>query len=75
MLQDVESYIVEAERQLSDKSFYKKVPVNPTREHEALICNAIDNLKQKELLDPKIAEKLKPTDSKKTQIVPSPENS
>ena len=44
VLQNVEKYIAEAERQLSDESFYKKVTSNPTKEHEALICNAIDNL-------------------------------
>ena len=47
VVQNVENYIAEAERQLRDKSFYKKVVANPTGEHEALICNAIDNLKQK----------------------------
>ena len=68
VVQDVEKYIAEAERQLGDESFYKKVNVNPTREHEALICNAIDNLKQQELLDPKMAEKLKPNNSKTPKL-------
>ena len=36
---------------------------NPTSEHEALVSNAIDSLKQRELLDAKTAEKLKPTNS------------
>ena len=68
VVQDVEKYIAEAERQLSDESFYKKVSANPTEEHEALICNAIDNLKQQELLDPKMAEKLKPNNSKTPKL-------
>ena len=68
VVQDVEKYIKEAERQLSDRTFYKKVTNNPTGEHEALICNAIDNLKQRELIDPKLAEKLKPTNSKTPKL-------
>ena len=63
IVQDVDNYIKEADRQLKDKTFYKKVNENPTSEHEALISNAIDNLKQRELLDEKTAEKLKPTNS------------
>ena len=61
VVQDVQKYIKEAERQLNDRSFYKKVRVNPTTEHAALVSNAIDGLKQRELLDEKTAEKLKPT--------------
>ena len=63
VVQDVDKYIQEAERQLKDRTFYKKLSYNPTSEHEALISNAIDNLKQRELLEAKTAEKLKPTNS------------
>ena len=33
VLQDVDKYIEEAQRQLSDQTFYKKVESNPTDEH------------------------------------------
>ena len=38
VVQDVEKYIKEAERQLSDRTFYKKVTNNPTGEHPYLQC-------------------------------------
>ena len=45
VISDVKEYIKEANRQLSDRNFYKKVPHNPTSENAALVNNAIDNLK------------------------------
>ena len=57
VIQDVRKYIDEAERQLSDRTFYKKVNTNPTDEHAALVANALDDLKQQELLDERTAEK------------------
>ena len=44
VVQDVKCYIKEAERQLGDKSFYRKLDHNPTSEHAALVSNAIDGL-------------------------------
>ena len=61
VVHDVKNYIKEAMKQLGDKSFYKKLNHNPTSEHAALVENAIDGLRQKELLDEKTAERLKPT--------------
>ena len=61
VVQDVQAYIQEANRQLGDTTFYKKIPENPTIEHAALVENAIDDLKQRNLLDGKIADKLKPS--------------
>ena len=60
VLQDVGNYITEANRQLSDQPFYKKMGANPTDEHAALVSNAIDDLKHRELIDARTAEKLKP---------------
>ena len=62
VLQNVTEYIKEANRQLSDTAFYKKVPTNPTSEHAALVTNALDNLKHRGLIDEKTAEGLKPVD-------------
>ena len=61
----VKDYIKEADRQLSDRNFYKKLPHNPTSEHAALVDNAIDNLKIQGKLDGKMADKMK-TDNPKT---------
>ena len=61
----VQDYIKEADRQLSDRNFYKKLPHNPTSEHAALVDNAIDNLKIQGKLDGKMADKMK-TDNPKT---------
>lgn len=59
VINDVKQYIKEAERQLHDQSFYKKVQNNPTSEHAALVNNAIDLLKNRNLLDEKMASQLK----------------
>ena len=59
VLMEVGDYITEAERQLTDRSFYKKVQENPTSLHAALVNNAIDQLKNRHLLEAKMAEKLK----------------
>ena len=60
-MQGVSNYIKEANRQLRDETFYKKVPINPTSEHSALVSNALDGLKIRGLLDEKTAEGLKPS--------------
>ena len=59
MISDVKDYIDEANRQLSDKKFYKKLSNNPTSEYAALVNNAIDNLKLQGKLDEKMADSLK----------------
>ena len=68
VVQDVKNYVKEAMRQLNDRSFYKRLNHNPTSKHAALVANAIDGLKQKELLDEKIAENLKPTSPKTPKL-------
>ena len=68
MLQDVGKYINEANRQLFDQTIYKKVDTNPTDELAALVSNAIDNLKQRKLLDEHTAKKLKPVNPSTPKI-------
>ena len=58
VVQDVQRYIKEAERQLQDQSFYKKLSHNPTGEHAALVSNAIDGLIQREKIEEKMAKSL-----------------
>ena len=65
VINGVTEYIKEANRQLSDKNFYKKLTHNPTSEHAALVDNAIDNMKHRGALEEKTAKKLK-TDNPKT---------
>ena len=61
---DVDDYITEANRQLNDEHFYKKVDENPTSLHVALVDNAIDDLKLKGLLEEKMANQLKTSNPK-----------
>ena len=56
---DVKDYLNEAHRQLSDERFYKKLHTNPTDLHAELVNNAIDNLKNRNLIPVKVAQGLK----------------
>ena len=44
VISDVKDYVEEANRQLSNKKHYQKLPTNPTTEHAALVENAIDSV-------------------------------
>ncbi len=68
VISDVKDYVKEANRQLTDQSFYKKVSYNPTPEHAALVNNAIDQLKNRNILEEKMAEKLKTTNPKTPRL-------
>ena len=59
VINDVDNYIKEANRQLSNRNHYRKVKENPTSEHAALVENAIDGLRIDGILDEKMANKLK----------------
>ena len=56
---DVKDYIREANRQLGDKNFYRKLDSDPTNTHLELVNNAIDTLQRQNHLPKKIAEGLK----------------
>ena len=58
----------EANRQLADTNFYKKLKENPTSVNAALVENALDDLKHKNLLEGKLAEKLKPVNPRTPQM-------
>ena len=64
VITDVDDYVSEANRQLSDQRFYKKVEENPTSLHAVLVNNAIDNLKLNGHLEEKMAEQLKTSNPK-----------
>ena len=58
-IMDVKDYIQEAERQLSDNNFYKKLLTNPTSLHAELVNNAIEQLRNRNLINEKVAQGLK----------------
>ena len=64
VITDVDDYINEANRQLNDKRFYKKVDENPTGIHAALVDNAIDGLRLQGHLEEKMANQLKTNNPK-----------
>ena len=68
VVQDVTDYVKEANRQLADTNFYKKLKENPTSVNAALVENALDDLKHKNLLEGKLAEKLKPVNPRTPQM-------
>ena len=59
VIMDVNDYIDEANRQLTDDKFYRKLDVDPTKTHTGLVNSAIDTLQRREYLKDKLAEGLK----------------
>ena len=59
VIMDVEKYINEANRQLSDKRNYKKLQEDPTLQHSNLINDTFDKFKKENLLSKKLADGLK----------------
>lgn len=68
VVQDVAEYVKEANRQLADTNFYKKLKENPTSVNAALVENALDDLKHRSLLEGKLADKLKPVNPRTPQM-------
>ena len=61
---DVEKYIKEATRQLSDKGNYQKLQEDPTLQHSNLVNDTIDGFKKENLLSKKLADGLKSVNTK-----------
>ena len=61
---DVEKYINEANRQLSDKHNYKKLQEDPMLQHSNLVNDTIDRFKKENLLSKKLADGLKSVNPK-----------
>ena len=59
---DIDDYIKEAMRQLSDTKHYKELPNDPTTLHCELVNNTINKFKNDGLLEDKLAEGLKVTE-------------
>ena len=60
VINDVENYMREANRQLSNEANYLALDHNPTSENAALVENAIDSLRLDGSIDERTAEQLKP---------------
>ena len=60
VINDVKSYMREANRQLSNEAHYQALNHNPTAENAALVENAIDTLRLDGSIDERTAEQLKP---------------
>ena len=61
-------YEDEAQRQLTDDSFYKKVPEDNTKKHESIITEHLSEFVKENLLDETIAKKLTPIESRTPQF-------
>ena len=69
---DVEKYISEANRQLSDKRNYKKLQEDPMLQHRNLVSDTIDRFKEENLLSKKLADGLKSVNPKPPKFYISP---
>ena len=56
---DVKDYIREANRQLDDRNFYRKLDTDPTENHRDLVNHAIDTLHKYKHLEEKLSTGLK----------------
>ena len=59
VIMDVEDYVAEANRQLSDKNFYKQLNHDPTRIYAERINNTIEQFKDEGLISETVAKGLK----------------
>ena len=72
VIMDVEKYINEADRQLSDKRNYKNLQEDPTLQHSDLVNDIIDRFKKENLLSKKLADGLKSVNPKTPKFYISP---
>ena len=72
VITNMDDYVIEANRQLADKRFYKNVEENPTELHAAFVNNAIDNLKLNRHLKEKMEEQFRKSNPKNPRMYPLP---
>ena len=65
---DVDDYIGEANKQLNDENFYRKLTSDPTKSHLGLVNKAIDSLKQYNHISDKLATGLKTNEARTPQF-------
>ena len=71
-IMDTDSYIKEANWQLSDKASYKQLTQDPTLQRNRMVNQAIEKIKNEKLLPQKVADGLKVTNSKTPKFYISP---
>ena len=64
VVQDKDDYIAEAERQLADQRFYRKLDYDPTAEHEKAVAKTLYKIHEAGYIDDKALEYLLPDRSK-----------
>ena len=68
----MDSYIKEANRQLSDKASYKQLTQDPTLQHNRMVNQTIERFKKENFLPQKIADGLKVTNPKTPKLYIAP---
>ena len=61
-------YEKESYKQLNDINFYKKVNQDDTKQHEIIIKDKIEELKEAKLIEPKLAKQLTPSESRTAEF-------
>ena len=72
VIMDTDSYIKEANRQLSDKASYKQLTQDPTLQHNRMVNQTIERFKNEKLLPQKVVDRLKVTNPKTPKFYISP---
>ena len=61
-------YETESYKQLNDINFYKKVNQDDTKQHEIIIKDKLEELKELKLIEPKLAKQLTPSESRTSEF-------
>ena len=73
-IMDTDSYIKEANWQLSDKASYKQLTQDPTLQRNRMVNQAIEKIKNEKLLPQKVADGVKVTNPKTPKFYISPKS-
>ncbi|XP_062596387.1 uncharacterized protein LOC134257802 [Saccostrea cucullata] len=68
VVMDTETYMAEAQRQLSDERFYKKLDSDPTKEFSTTITKTLDDMFEKNEIGINVYETLNPIDCRTGQF-------
>ena len=68
VIMDVKDYVQEAERQLNEGNFYKKLPSDPTKMYAERINRTIDQFKEEGLITESVAKGLKKENPKTSKF-------
>ena len=69
---DTDTYIKEANWQLSEKVSYKQLTQDPTLQHNGMVNQTIERFKNEKLLPQKVVDRLKVTNPKTPKFYISP---